>query len=180
MPLPRAKLGPYEVASAIAPAYGEVYRAKDTRLDRTVAVKDPAQSSFFNPTLAAFTQARPSSSLTSQHCTFHDSPSGWVDCWLWSLRRNCRPLGKRSAPRPSKCCDRIKLRGLERATRAAVIRLKPGILSSTPAEESCALICYRRKANVFRVRKHPILCLEVESPLHPRGARPGPPKMRTF
>jgi eukaryotic-like serine/threonine-protein kinase len=41
MPLgPRARLGPYEIQSAIgAGGMGEVYRARDTRLDRDVAIK---------------------------------------------------------------------------------------------------------------------------------------------
>jgi eukaryotic-like serine/threonine-protein kinase len=35
-----AKLGPYEIISPLgARGMGEVYRAKDTRLDRTVAIK---------------------------------------------------------------------------------------------------------------------------------------------
>ena len=37
---PRARLGPYEIQSAIgAGGMGEVYRARDTRLDRDVAIK---------------------------------------------------------------------------------------------------------------------------------------------
>ena len=37
---PGTRLGPYEVVAAIgAGGMGEVYRARDTRLDRTVAIR---------------------------------------------------------------------------------------------------------------------------------------------
>src|ERR1035438_2602653 len=37
---PGTRLGPYEIASALgAGGMGEVYRARDTRLERTVAIK---------------------------------------------------------------------------------------------------------------------------------------------
>ena len=46
MPLsPGAKLGPYEILSPIGPGgMGEVYQAKDTRLDWIVAIKSSSVS----------------------------------------------------------------------------------------------------------------------------------------
>ena len=70
------KLGPYEIESPIgAGGMGEVYRARDTRLDRTVAVKvlpehlskDPALRERFER------EARAVSSLNHPNiCTLHD------------------------------------------------------------------------------------------------------------
>jgi Tol biopolymer transport system component len=74
--LPGASLGPYEVvASAGAGGMGEVYRARDTRLDRTVAIKvmpaafagDPALRERFER------EARAISHLNHPNiCTLHD------------------------------------------------------------------------------------------------------------
>ena len=70
------KLGPYEILSQLgAGGMGEVYKARDTRLDRTVAVK------VLPPTLSANPESRQRfereakavSSLNHPHiCTLHD------------------------------------------------------------------------------------------------------------
>jgi len=70
------RLGPYEILSALgAGGMGEVYRAKDTRLDRAVAIKVlPAQLSSDPDRRARFErEARAVSSLNHPHiCTLHD------------------------------------------------------------------------------------------------------------
>ena len=73
---PGVRLGPYEiVAPAGAGGMGEVYRARDTRLDRTVAIKvlppdltsDPAARQRFER------EARAVAALSHPHiCTLHD------------------------------------------------------------------------------------------------------------
>jgi serine/threonine protein kinase len=70
------RLGPYEIISSVgAGGMGEVYRAKDTRLDRVVAVKvlppelanDPQKRQRFER------EARSISTLSHPHiCTLHD------------------------------------------------------------------------------------------------------------
>jgi Tol biopolymer transport system component len=73
---PGTRLGPYEVLAALgAGGMGEVYKARDTRLDRTVAIKilpkalagDPQFKERFDR------EARAISQLTHPHiCTLHD------------------------------------------------------------------------------------------------------------
>ena len=65
-----AKLGPYEIVSALgAGGMGEVYKARDTRLDRTVAVK--VASGNFSDRFER--EARAVASLNHPHiCTLHD------------------------------------------------------------------------------------------------------------
>src|SRR3954463_16061556 len=77
MPLaPGTKFGPYEIESAIgAGGMGEVYRARDTRLDRTVAIKVLSSSLVATPDLKARfeREARAISALQHPHiCTLHD------------------------------------------------------------------------------------------------------------
>ena len=77
MPVPLgARLGPYEILSALGEGgMGEVYRARDTRLDRTVAIKvlhshvatDPVRRERFER------EARVISQLNHPHiCTLYD------------------------------------------------------------------------------------------------------------
>src|ERR1700746_1150742 len=77
MPLvPGSKLGPYEIQSPLgAGGMGEVYRARDTRLERTVAIKilppqlscDPVRKQRFER------EAKTISSLNHPHiCVLHD------------------------------------------------------------------------------------------------------------
>jgi eukaryotic-like serine/threonine-protein kinase len=77
MPLgPGVRLGPYEILAPLgAGGMGEVYRANDTRLDRTVAIKVlPAHLSSNADLRARFErEARAVSSLNHPHiCTLHD------------------------------------------------------------------------------------------------------------
>jgi serine/threonine protein kinase len=73
---PGTRLGPYEVQSAIgAGGMGEVYKAKDTRLDRSVAIKlIPAELSADPDRQARFErEAKTIAGLKHPHiCTLHD------------------------------------------------------------------------------------------------------------
>src|SRR5215472_6673502 len=71
-----AKLGPYEIVSLLgAGGMGEVYRARDTRLDRTVAIKVLNSTIACSPELKQRfeREARIISRLNHPHiCTLHD------------------------------------------------------------------------------------------------------------
>jgi eukaryotic-like serine/threonine-protein kinase len=70
------RLGPYEIVALIgAGGMGEVYRARDTRLDRTVAIKVLNSSVVASPELRQRfeREARTISRLNHPHiCTLHD------------------------------------------------------------------------------------------------------------
>jgi serine/threonine-protein kinase len=83
MPLnPGARLGPYEVISALgAGGMGEVYKARDTRLDRIVAVKVLPASLAEDPEFRHRfdREARTISQLTHPHiCTLYDVGDGFL------------------------------------------------------------------------------------------------------
>jgi serine/threonine protein kinase len=77
MPLsPGTRLGPYEIIAPLAAGgMGEVYRAKDTRLDRTIAIKVLPEHLSQNPNLrqSLENEARTISKLAHPNiCTLHD------------------------------------------------------------------------------------------------------------
>ena len=73
---PGARLGPYEVLSALgAGGMGEVYKARDTRLDRIVAIKILPETLAGDPQFRARfdREARTISQLDHPHiCTLYD------------------------------------------------------------------------------------------------------------
>jgi len=73
---PGTKLGPYEILAPLgAGGMGEVYKAKDTRLDRTVAIKVLPSHVASNPEVRQRfeREARAVSSLNHPHiCTLYD------------------------------------------------------------------------------------------------------------
>ena len=137
------RLGPYEISAPLgAGGMGEVYRARDTRLGREVAVKVlPASLSNNSELRARFErEARTISSLNHPHiCTLHDvgrapgaAGSGETDFLVMELVEG-ESLAQRLARGALPPADVLRLGGqiadaLDRAHRAGVIHrdLKPG------------------------------------------------------
>ncbi len=137
------RLGPYQILSPVgAGGMGEVYRAKDTRLDRVVAVKVlPSQRSADPELRQRFErEARAVSSLNHPHiCTLHDVGSqDGVDYLVMEYLE-----GESLAERLKKGalaldealrCGREIADGLDEAHRRGIVHrdLKPGNVMLTP------------------------------------------------
>ena len=136
------KLGPYEIQSPLgAGGMGEVYRAKDTRLDRTVAVKIlPAHLSSNPEAKQRFErEARAISSLNHPHiCTLYDvgHQAGTDYLVMEFLEGETLADRLRKGPLPLQQVLKYGIeigQGLERAHRTGVVRrdLKPGNIMLT-------------------------------------------------
>ena len=139
---PGTKLGPYEIASPLgAGGMGEVYRARDTRLERTVAIKvlpkelsaDSVRKQRFEP------EAKTISSLNHPNiCTLHDIGSqDGVDYLVMECVEG-ETLAKRleKGPLPTEVLLRHGMEivdALEKAHRSGVIHrdLKPANIMLT-------------------------------------------------
>src|SRR5579862_8381780 len=136
------KLGPYEIQSQLgAGGMGEVYRARDTRLDRTVAIKVLAQHLSLNPGFKERfeREARAISSLNHPRiCTLHDlGHQDGIDFLVMEYLEG-EPLSDRlkKGPLPLKEVLRIGIEvseALEAAHRAGIVHrdLKPGNIMLT-------------------------------------------------
>src|SRR5271156_345666 len=144
MPLaPGSKLGPYEIGAHLgAGGMGEVYRARDTRLERTVAIKIlPAQFSADPVRKQRFErEAKTISSLNHPHiCTLHDVGSqDGVDYLVMECAEG-EALAKRleKGPLPLDQVLRMGMQiadALDKAHRSGIVHrdLKPGNIMLTP------------------------------------------------
>src|SRR6267142_6367549 len=138
MPLtPGTRLGPYEIVAPLgAGGMGEVYRAKDTRLGREVAVKVLPQHLSSNPEIRARfeREAKTVSSLNHPHiCTLHDvGREGETDYLVMELVEG-ETLAQRLARGAMPPADVLRFGiqiadALDRAHRAGIVHrdLKPG------------------------------------------------------
>src|ERR1041385_8127926 len=141
------KLGPYEIQSPLgAGGMGEVYRARDTRLDRTVAIKVLTSALVASPDLKARfeREARAISQLNHPNiCTLHDvGHDGGTDYLVMEFIEG-ESLADRLRKGPLPIADVVKIgceiaEALDRAHRAGIVHrdLKPGnvMLTKTGAK----------------------------------------------
>ena len=139
---PGRRLGPYEIVSRIgAGGMGEVFRARDTRLERTVAVKVLPSEFAANASLKVRfeREARAISQLNHPHiCTLHDVGSeDGVEYLVMELIEG-ETLADRIARGALPLADVLKYgaqiaEGLEAAHRAGIVHrdLKPGNIMLT-------------------------------------------------
>jgi serine/threonine protein kinase len=141
---PGTKLGPYEIVEPLgAGGMGEVYRARDTRLDRTVAIKVLASHLSSSPELKQRfeREARSVSSLNHQHiCQLFDVGSQNGAEYLVMELLEGETLAERLRKGPLPLNELLKsgmeiAEALEVAHRAGIIHrdLKPGNIMLTRA-----------------------------------------------
>src|ERR1051325_4947774 len=136
------RLGPYEIVSPLgAGGMGEVYRARDTRLDRTVAIKVLNSELVASPEIKARfeREARAISALQHPHiCVLYDIGSENGTDFLVMEYLEGEPLSARVSKGPLPLEQVLKIAieiadALEKAHRAGIVHrdLKPGNIMLT-------------------------------------------------
>src|SRR4051812_35524049 len=139
MPLePGARLGAYEIVSRLGEGgMGAVYRARDTRLDRTVAIKVLTRALAADPEFRARleAEARAIAALNDPHiCTIHDvGREGDVDYLVLEYLQGETLLDRIRRIGPMPVADAVPVavqigEALQRAHRTGIVHrdLKPG------------------------------------------------------
>jgi Tol biopolymer transport system component/tRNA A-37 threonylcarbamoyl transferase component Bud32 len=141
---PHTRLGPYEILSVIGVGgMGEVYKARDTRLDRTVAIKVLPERRYNKPRARERfeREAKVISGLNHPHiCTLHDVGHGdGVDYLVMEYLEGqtlADRLKKEPLPRDQALNYALQIAGaLDQAHRHGVVHrdLKPGNIMLTKA-----------------------------------------------
>ena len=137
------RLGPYEILAPLgAGGMGEVYRARDTRLGRDVAVKVLPQHLSSNPELRARFEREAQDDLvasttrtSARSTTSAARTAPTTSSWSYSRARPSRRGSTRGRCRPSRCCAsalRSPTRSTRRTAQGIVHRdLKPGNIMLT-------------------------------------------------
>src|SRR5579863_6054590 len=138
------KLGPYEIVSPLGVGgMGEVYRARDTRLDRTVAIKVLPSHLSSNPELKQRMEREAKAISALQHaniCTLHDIGSQDGTDFLVMEYLEGQTLADRLAKGPLPLEQVLKIaaeiaQALEKAHQQGIIHrdLKPANVMLTKA-----------------------------------------------
>lgn len=141
---PNTKLGPYEIQSQLgAGGMGEVYRAKDTRLDRTVAIKVLPSHLSSDPELKQRMEREAKAISGLQHpniCTLHDIGTQDGANFLVMEYLEGQTLAERLQKGPLPLDQVLKIgseiaQALEKAHQAGIVHrdLKPGNVMLTKA-----------------------------------------------
>lgn len=141
---PGTKLGPYEIQSAVgAGGMGEVYKARDTRLDRTVAIKVLPTHLNANPELRARFEREARAISGLQHpniCVLYDIGSQVDTDFLVMEYLEGETLYTRIGRKPLSIEETVKIAieiadALDKAHRSGIVHrdLKPGNVMLTKA-----------------------------------------------
>jgi hypothetical protein len=175
---PRTRLGPYEILSLLgAGGMGEVYRARDTRLERTVAIKILSQLSYDPAHKQRFErEARAISSLNHPNiCTLHDiGHQDGIDYLVMECVEG-ETLAKRLEKGPLPVDQVLKVGAqiadaLDKAHRSGIVHrdLKPGNIILTPAGAKLLDFGLAKSTSVL-VDLATMTATKVETPVTERG-----------
>ncbi|MGH9532396.1 MAG: serine/threonine-protein kinase, partial [Terriglobales bacterium] len=172
------KLGPYEILDPLgAGGMGEVYKARDSRLERTVAIKVLPSHLSSNPDLKQrfVREARAISSLQHPHiCTLHDvgSQDGVDFLVMEYLEGESLAIRLARGPLPTEQVLRYGMEiadGLDRAHRQGVVHrdLKPGNVVLTKSGAKLLDFGLAKPAPALATDSTPGLAPTRESPVSP-------------